>query len=167
MYHNCRDYGDTGSFMRKKSISESLFLSEGSLSAQQLQKNIRGAVIGEFVKLIRSHLGMSQRVLAQRAGVPQSMISKIENSSIEPTLSTLRKILDALSCDLVIAPILREPIDVIRRKQAQDVAARQMKYLRGTMRLEKQEPDKKFFDELSRQKENELLHGSGKDLWEK
>ena len=152
--------------MRKKNITESIFLDGNSESAKLLQQGMRGVVIGQFIKLIRSHLGMSQRALADRSEVPQSMISKVESNKVEPTLSTLRRILDALSCDLVIAPVLRKSIDAIRRDQAKSITEQRMRYLRGTMSLEKQEPSKKFMKRLAEQKEDELLQDSGSKLWE-
>ena len=56
-------------------------------------------------------------VKALRAKTPQSTVSRIESGSTDANLSTLNKILSAMSCDIVIAPVLLEPIDSIRRKQ--------------------------------------------------
>lgn len=44
--------------------------------------------------------GISQRELARRAGVPQSMISAYERGRREPTLPTLLRILRAAGFDL-------------------------------------------------------------------
>jgi len=73
--------------------------------------------------------------------------------------------LEALSCDVLLVPILREPIDIQRRNQARRMAEKHIKYLRGTMSLEKQEPDSRFLEELRKEKEEELLHSKLK-LWE-
>ena len=51
----------------------------------------------EEVKKIRKKLGMSQTELANRAGVSQSLIAKIESGRIDPTYTKAMKIFDALS----------------------------------------------------------------------
>lgn len=56
-----------------------------------------------MIKLIRTHLGMSQTALSIRAEIPQSTVSRIEQGRREANLSTLQKILKAISCDLVIS----------------------------------------------------------------
>ncbi len=108
---------------------------------------------------------MSQDALAKRACVPQSTVSRVEGSEKTPTLATLARILDALSCDLVITPLLKEPIDTIRGKQAKKKAHEKISYLRGTMNLENQEPDKKLIRELLKEEEEKLLHGPNSKLW--
>ncbi len=152
--------------MKKTFRAEKLLIEEISQSAKTVHKALRGLKIGEFVKLIRSQLKMSQKALAKRAGVPQSTVSRIELNQKEPNLSTISKIFDALSCNIVVAPILKEPIDVIRNKQAKSVAKKHIEYLKGTMNLEKQKPDNKLLEELTKQEEEELLQGSGTKLWE-
>ena len=151
--------------MKKPSIREKLLLEDISKAANTLQYAMRGLSIGELVKLIRNQLKMSQGILAKRAGVPQSTISRVEKNMQEPALSTLTKILKALSCELVIAPMLKESIDDIRQKQAKRLAEKHVKYLRGTMSLEKQEPDSRLLKELIEKEKEELLQQSGTRLW--
>lgn len=116
--------------------------------------------------MIRNQLGMSQKVLARIAKVPQSTISRIEGSKREPNISTIEKIHKALSCEVIIVPLLMEPIDGMRRKQARRVAENHVRYLRGTMSLEEQEPDKKLIQKLIKEEEEELLRSSGSKLWQ-
>jgi predicted transcriptional regulator len=42
-------------------------------------------------------LGLTQKQLALKAGVSQSLVSRIENNDLDPRLSTIRKIVDALT----------------------------------------------------------------------
>ena len=109
---------------------------------------------------------MSQKILADRACVPQSTVSRIECSKREPNLSTLTKILKALFCQVLILPLLEEPIEMIRQKQARKVAEKRMRYLRGTMSLEKQSPDTHLIEELIKEEVEELLRSSGSKLWQ-
>ena len=51
----------------------------------------------EEVKKIRKKLGLTQTELANRAGVSQSLIAKIESGRIDPTYSKTKKIFAALS----------------------------------------------------------------------
>ena len=51
---------------------------------------------GERMRTIRESYGLSQRALAKKAGVTNGMISMIEQNRNSPSLSTLKKILDAI-----------------------------------------------------------------------
>ena len=50
----------------------------------------------------RVSVNMTQNQLAEKSGVSQSNISKIENGSYRPSVATLKKIADALGKRLVI-----------------------------------------------------------------
>lgn len=152
--------------MKKSSKSEKLILEEIVDAAHKLKISSRGLSLGKMIAMLRNQLGMSQKILARRAKVPQSTISRIEGSKREPNLSTIEKILKALSCEIVIVPLLMEPIDLIRRKQARRVAENNVLYLRGTMSLEKQDPDKKLIQELIKEEEENLLRSPGNKLWQ-
>jgi transcriptional regulator with XRE-family HTH domain len=152
--------------MKSFSPSEKLLIEEIMQAAQKTRVAIRGLTIGALIKSIRVQLGMSQKALAKRAGVPQSTISRIEQEERDANLSTLNKILSAISCDLVIVPLLQDSIDAIRRKQARKMAEKQVSYLKGTMNLEDQQPDSRFIAELIKQEEERLLQGPNSKLWD-
>jgi len=151
--------------MKRRSPSEVLFLEEVRFAARNLQIAARGLAIGALIKSIRGQLGMSQKALAKRAGVPQSTVSRIEQGQRDMSMSTLLKIMKAISCDLVIAPLLLDSVENIRRKQAKKIAKKRMNYLKGTMNLESQQPDTRFIEELLKQEEESLLRGSNAILW--
>lgn len=151
--------------MNRRNYSEMLLLEEVTECAEEAYRIIRNLPIGAFVKMIRSQLGMSQVILAQRANVPQSTISRIEKGDKHTNLSTLKKVLAALSCELVLLPKLKEPIEKIRRDQAKKQAQKHIRYLKGTMSLEEQEPDSKLTERLLKQEEERLLQGPGSKLW--
>ncbi len=50
----------------------------------------------EDIKLLRKKAGLTQRELAKRACVSQSLIARIEAGTVDPRLSTLRRILKVL-----------------------------------------------------------------------
>ena len=58
------------------------------------------ANIGMLLRRHREHSGMSQRALAKRAGVPSSSVSLIENDKVSPSVSSLKRLLDALGVSL-------------------------------------------------------------------
>ena len=51
----------------------------------------------------RQELGISQRTLAERCGIPQSSIARIETLKTTPKLDTLIKLLQALDLKLQVA----------------------------------------------------------------
>lgn len=55
-----------------------------------------GFDVGNRLKQLRLTRDLSQRELAKRAGVTNSTISLIEQNSVSPSVSSLKKILDAL-----------------------------------------------------------------------
>jgi predicted DNA-binding mobile mystery protein A len=148
--------------------SDKLFSEEVMLqAAKKMKMAMKGRLsIGAWIRTTRKYLGMSQSILAKRARVPQSTISRVENGEIHVNISTLQKILQALSCDLLIVPQLHEPIDVIRRKQARKIAEKHMRYLKGTMSLEQQQLGARFIEELMKQEEERLLQEKNSKLWE-
>jgi transcriptional regulator with XRE-family HTH domain len=59
----------------------------------------------------RRRAGISQRILAERAGVPQSTVGRIEAGLIDPRASTLRHLLRVCGMDLATEPRLGEGVD--------------------------------------------------------
>jgi transcriptional regulator with XRE-family HTH domain len=56
--------------------------------------------IGARLKAMRSASALSQRQLAERAGVPHAQISNVEKNKVSPSVSTLRKILGGLGVSM-------------------------------------------------------------------
>jgi transcriptional regulator with XRE-family HTH domain len=66
-----------------------------------------------LLQLARLKAGMSQRELAERAGVPVTMISAYERDQRQPTLSTLLRLLRAAGFDLRLHLAAYDPHDEI------------------------------------------------------
>ena len=60
--------------------------------------------IAQLLKKTRDSMGLSQRELSTRAGVPQSHISKIESGNVDLRLSSLVAISRALELELALIP---------------------------------------------------------------
>lgn len=82
----------------------------------QVEYSFRGRdvnIIGENVKYFREERGYSSKELCERAGISRSTLYKIESGKIIPKLSTLSKIVDALS---LIGDSFMDFIESIREK---------------------------------------------------
>lgn len=62
---------------------------------------MRRKTIAEAVQHLRAVKGLSQRELAERAGVGQVLIARLELDQTDPRLSTLEKLAEALGIGLV------------------------------------------------------------------
>ncbi len=67
--------------------------------------------IGNSVRQARRRAGLSQRELAERTGVPQSTIARVESGSVDPRMSTIAKLLSACGEELEAMPRLGEGVD--------------------------------------------------------
>lgn len=56
--------------------------------------------VGARLRAVRSRLGLSQRALAKRAGVPSSTVSLIEGGRTSPSVGSLKRLLDAAGLSL-------------------------------------------------------------------
>ena len=74
---------------------------------------------GIWVKILRSYLRMTQVELAGRTKIAQSHLADIEAGKMEPQVSTLRRIFQAMSCDLTIRPEPVKPLEDVLRGRAE------------------------------------------------
>ena len=72
----------------------------------------------EELKELRKKAGLTQKELARRAGVSQSLIARIESGSVDPRLSTLRRILQAIedyvSEQLTVKDVMASPVIIVK-----------------------------------------------------
>lgn len=75
---------------------------------------VRNVELSEL-KRMRKRLGITQEQLAEKAGVSQAYIAKLETGQADPKLSTYQKIVDSLksmeegvkrACDVMVYPII-------------------------------------------------------------
>ena len=57
-----------------------------------------------FLRALRSALRMSQRQLARRSGLTQPHVARLENGEDGVQLATLKRLFDAMFCDLLVLP---------------------------------------------------------------
>lgn len=76
--------------------------------------------LSESLRVARRNQGLSQRALAQAAGVPQSTVGRLETRVLHPRADTVEKLLDALDHEVVLRRRLGRGVDrtLIRRMLA-------------------------------------------------
>jgi transcriptional regulator with XRE-family HTH domain len=73
--------------------------------------------LGEKLKSLRQACGLSQRALAQLAGLTHGNLSHIEQGKISPSVLTLEKILTALQIPIASFFAMQEPVCVVPAAQ--------------------------------------------------
>ena len=69
----------------------------------EMEEDDIDAEVRDLVISARNAADLTQKQLAQRSGVSQANISKIENGNYHPSLSTLKRIAGALGKRLVVS----------------------------------------------------------------
>jgi transcriptional regulator with XRE-family HTH domain len=67
--------------------------------------------IGGAVRRARRRIGLSQRQLAEKSGVPQSTVARIETGAVVPRVDTFERLLKACDRSLEVLPRLGIGID--------------------------------------------------------
>ena len=107
-------------------------------------------VNGEDIRRLRKMMGLTQKKLAKKAGVSQSLIARIEKNSVDPRLSTVRKILGALSLikegkiakDVMHSPVItvkntdtvRKAVELMRKHNISQLPVLKEKVIVGSVK---------------------------------
>lgn len=118
-----------------------------------------------LVMLLRVQLGMTQAQLARRCGMAQSQVARIEKGKVDLQVGTLRRLLEALDCRLIVAPLPKKSVEDTVRAQAEKAARKKVSRVTGTMALEKQRPDDRLIEELVRAETEKLLRARSSEIW--
>jgi predicted DNA-binding mobile mystery protein A len=80
-----------------------------------LVADIRARPYPGWIRAIRTGLGLSERALAQRLGISQVAVDKLEHSEVAGTISLakLAEVASAIGCKLVYALVPDTPLDDI------------------------------------------------------
>ncbi len=122
-----------------------------------------------WVREVRDALGMSSRQLAQRLGVSQPTVAKLERSEATETISlkSLRKLAEALNCTLVYALVPHESLEATLTREAEQQAANRIGRVEHTMRLEAQGRDAEEIERARQELAQEMIRTLSRDLWER
>lgn len=86
---------------------------------------------GEKLRAVRERKGYTLKVVAQAAGVSESLVSQIERNRVSPAIDTLLSLADALEIDLeyLFAEYRRErPVRVIHADERRTVSEKDILY---------------------------------------
>ena len=120
-----------------------------------------------WVRAVRETLGMSAAAFARRLGISHTGVRKLEASEASDaiTLATLRKLAQALDCEVQYALVPRTSLAQQLQVQAQAVARAHLLPIAHSMALEDQAvngPSNKLQLDLAAKG---LLEGSRRELW--
>jgi len=120
-----------------------------------------------WVRAIRESLGMSTVALARRLGITHAGVRKLESSEAAEaiTLASLRKLAEALDCELRYELVPRTSLKKQLQERAEKVAQERLRPIAHSMSLEDQ-PVQGSVNKLQMAQEvKNLLEGSRRDLW--
>jgi predicted DNA-binding mobile mystery protein A len=122
---------------------------------------------GGWIKAIRESMGMSASALARQLQVTPHSITKLEKSEAEEriTLASLRKLANALNCELQYTLIPRKPLEELLLERALTLAQENLSPISHSMSLEDQSVEKVANEKQLQLLAKEILDGPRKNLW--
>lgn len=121
-----------------------------------------------WIRSFRKALGMSGPQLATRLGVSKAQASQMERMELEDriTIKQLRRVANALDCQLVYALIPRKPVADMVRERAQLKAKQLVRKADVQMALEAQQVSSEQLAVQTEMEVDRLLREMPRDLWE-
>ncbi len=105
-----------------------------------------------WIRAIRDALGMTAEQLGERLSITQPSVQRLERSEAEDTIqiNTLRRVAEALGCEVVYALVPRDGLRQIYDRAAREVARRDLGAISHSMALEDQAVEDENEDERLR-----------------
>lgn len=146
--------------LQRKQLSEKLMKMSTAISQPRPSKG--------WIKAIRTALEMTSAQLAERLSVDQSQVIKLEKAEANDaiTLKSLRKIANALGCELVYAIVPKTSLEVKFEQQIDLFAKRHFAELQHNMQLEKQGLSQKRQKRQLKELTTAMRKKPPKKLWE-
>ena len=123
-----------------------------------------------WLRAIRDALGMTSAALAARLQITSSGVRKLEQAEVSDaiTLATLRRVAEALDCELQYVLVPRRPLRDMRWNQARKLAQQWQQRAGRTMALEAQAVASPAvaMEERIEAMAQEILRTSGARLWD-
>ncbi len=121
-----------------------------------------------WIRAVRDALGMTTAQLAQRIGVSQPRVVRLEKAEAEDsvTLATLRQAAEAMDCTLAYVLLPNRPLDALVMERARELADQQLARTHHTMTLENQALDARDLKAERERLVDELLRGDPARLWD-
>ena len=122
-----------------------------------------------WIRAIRDALGMTAKQLANRLGVAQQAVARIEKEELvgSVTIKTMRRIAECLDCVFVYGFVPRTSLAETVTRQAKNVATQRLAQVSQTMRLEDQALSRKESEQVLSNLVDELIRTLPSTLWDK
>ena len=155
-------------YMDNKITVRKLRLNQLDGRATKLRELMNAFPPNGWIKEIRQALGIRSRQLAERIGISQATLAKIEKGEVKKTVSlkTLDKIAEALDCRMVYAFVPKKSFQILVQDTAHKSAERIVKRVSHSMDLEKQGLSQKKREEKIKTMADEMALTLSKEIWE-
>ena len=122
-----------------------------------------------WIRAIRDALGMTAKQLANRLGVAQQAVARIEKEELEGsvTIKTMRRIAERLDCVFVYGFVPCTSLEETVTRQAKQVALMRLARASQTMSLENQALSRRENEEALTDLVDELTRTLPSTLWNK
>ncbi|MDX1385942.1 MAG: helix-turn-helix domain-containing protein [bacterium] len=122
--------------------------------------------IGKQLIMLRNALGFTQSQVGRRIRTNQRNVLRLEKEGVDPRLSTLKKLAEALECELLIRLVPKKDIEKLLREKAQEKAKKLVEMSASSAGLELQKPSQETIQfEIDRLSE-EILKNKRSSLWD-
>lgn len=147
--------------------SQRLKLEQVEKKLSKRRKAPKPVPYGGWLRTIREALGLTIRLQANRVGLSAAALHSAEKSEAEGriTLAQLKRLADALDCDLSYELIPRENLGKTVERQAKKVAVHELTRVNHLMRLEAQELGSSEISKKIKERQMELIHKKWSKLW--
>ncbi|MBW1786414.1 MAG: mobile mystery protein A [Deltaproteobacteria bacterium] len=122
-----------------------------------------------WIRAIRDALGMTAKQLANRLGVAQQAVARIEKEELpgSVTIKTMRRIAECLDCVFVYGFVPRTSLGETVTRQAKKVAAQRLARASQTMSLENKALSRRDNEQALSDLVDELMRTLPSNLWNK
>jgi predicted DNA-binding mobile mystery protein A len=122
-----------------------------------------------WIRAIRDALGMTAKQLANRLGVAQQAVARIEKEELagSVTIKTMRRIAERLDCVFVYGFVPCTSLEETVTRQAKQVALMRLARASQTMSLENQALSRRENEEALTDLVDELVRAPSSTLWNK
>ena len=144
-------------------IRQQLDKTLASLKTVNTQVPVKG-----WIRAIREALGMSGKQLAQRLGVSQPRIPRLEQDELtgSVTIKTMQQVAEALNCTFVYALVPRTSLEDTVQSQARRVAQERIERVAHSMLLEAQSLSAEEQQATLKATRDELVREMPRELWD-
>jgi len=120
-----------------------------------------------WTRTVRRALGMSSKDLADRMGVHDSRVPRLESDEVKNkvTLLTLERAAQAMDCRLVYLLVPNGSFEDIVQRRASKLATHRVSKTSRNMALEGQLPDPKILSDIESDLVDEYLVDPPRDFW--